>query len=87
MSELTESEKADVKEEVCDILEVDPDEVSETSLFKEDHDADSMRAIEILASLERQFNIEIPQAEMARMVNLNGIYTVVNEARSNSVSK
>lgn len=80
MSDLTAEQKNEIKEEVCEILEVEPDEVTEESRFKEDHQADSMRAIEILASLERNFDVEIPQNEMARMVNLKGIYEVVQES-------
>jgi len=70
----------EIREMVCDILEIDPAEVSETSRFKEDHDADSLRAIEILAALERRFDLVIDQAELARMVNLAGVYEVVAEA-------
>lgn len=80
MSELTVDQKSAIKEDVCDILEVEPDEVTEESLFSEDHHADSMRAIEILATLERNYDVEIPQNEMARMVNLKGIYQVVEES-------
>jgi acyl carrier protein len=69
-----------IKEIVLDILELDDDEVSDTSLFAEDHGADSLRAIEILASLEKEFGIVIDQAELPRMVNLQGVYTVVGEA-------
>ncbi|MFC5286661.1 acyl carrier protein [Actinokineospora guangxiensis] len=72
--------QAKIKEIVCEILELDEDEVSDTSLFKEDHDADSLRAIEILASLEKEFKVVIDQAELARMVNLAGVYEVVGEA-------
>lgn len=50
---LDAARKQEIKEIVCDILEIDEDEVTETSLFKEQHDADSLRAIEILAALER----------------------------------
>jgi acyl carrier protein len=71
---------AEIKDMVCDILELDSDELSETSLFKEDHDADSLRAIEILAALEKRFGVIIDQAELARMVNLAGVYEVVAEA-------
>jgi acyl carrier protein len=71
-----------IKEIVCDILELDEDEVSDTSLFNEDHGADSLRAIEILAALEKEFKIEIDQAELGRMVNLQGVGTVVAEAPS-----
>jgi acyl carrier protein len=63
---------------VSEILEISRQEMSDTSQFKEDHGADSLRAIEILASLEREFQIEIDQAELAKMVNLQGIYDVVS---------
>lgn len=77
MTTTTEERRDRIKEIVCEILEIDPDEVTETSLFKEDHDADSLRAIEILASLEREFGVEIDQSELSRMVNLRGVYEVV----------
>ena len=44
------------------------------------HDADSLRAIEILASLEKAFNIQIAQESLAQMVNLDGVYNVVKTA-------
>ncbi|WP_034269714.1 acyl carrier protein [Haloechinothrix halophila] len=69
-----------IKEIVCDILEIDPDEVTNTSLFAEDHDADSLRAIEILAALEKRFSVVIDQSELPRMINLDGVYAVVAEA-------
>lgn len=72
--------RARIKEIICDILEIEADEMTDTSRFKEDHEADSMGAIEILSQLERAFGIDIDQAELARMVNLEGVVTVVDEA-------
>ncbi|MFE6700444.1 acyl carrier protein [Streptomyces sp. NPDC057718] len=69
-----------IKEIVCDILEIEEDEVTEVSLFKEDHNADSLRAIEILAALEKEFKVVINQSELPRMVNLEGVYAVVSES-------
>lgn len=80
MTQLTTTTEDQIKDIVCEILEIEPDEVTPTSLFKEDHDADSLRAIEILASLERTFKVTIDQGELARMVNLEGVYTVVGES-------
>ena len=74
---VTDVDRRRIKEIVVDILELDEDELTDTSLFIQDHDADSLRAIEILASLEREFNIVIDQVELARMVNLEGVYEVV----------
>lgn len=73
--------RAKIKEIVCEILEIDPAELTDTSLFKEDHGADSLGAIEILSALERTFDVEIDQAELTRMVNLDNVVAVVDEAR------
>lgn len=73
-----------IKVIVCDILEIEEDEVSEVSLFKEDHNADSLRAIEILAALEKEFRVVINQSELPRMVNLKGVYEVVSEPPTGS---
>lgn len=69
-----------IKTIVSEILEIEPSDMTPTSLFKEDHDADSLRAIEILASLEKTFGVEIPQEALGRMVNLQGVYQVVQGA-------
>jgi acyl carrier protein len=77
---IDETQKSQIKEIVSEILEIDPAEMTDTSLFKEDHDADSLGAIEILSALERTFGVEIDQAELTRMVNLEGVIAVVAEA-------
>jgi acyl carrier protein len=74
------ADQATIKEIVCEILELEEDEVTQTSLFKEEHGADSLRAIEILAALEREFDVVIDQEALPRMVNLEGVYAVVTEA-------
>lgn len=74
-------QRAKIKAIVCEILEIDPAELTDTSLFKEDHGADSLGAIEILSALERTFDVEIDQAELTRMVNLDSVVAVVDEAR------
>ncbi|MFI9629748.1 acyl carrier protein [Streptomyces sp. NPDC052042] len=80
MSTVTAERQEQIREIVCDILELEPEEVTEESLFKEEHNADSLRAIEILASLEKNFSIVIDQSELGRMVNLKGVYAVVSDA-------
>lgn len=77
---IAEKRMARIKEIVCDILEIEPEEMTPTSLFKEDHNADSLRAIEILSALEKEFGVVIDQGELPRMVNLEGVYAVVAES-------
>jgi acyl carrier protein len=81
MTTVDMDERDRIKQIVCDTLEVEPDEVSDDSLFVEDHDADSMRLIEILSALELQLGVTIDQREMPRMVNLAGVYEVIAELR------
>lgn len=80
MAAVSDEDRKRIAEIVSEILEIDLEELTETSLFIEDHDADSLRAIEILSSLEREFGIVIDQSELARMVNLEGIYEVVSKS-------
>lgn len=82
MPVIDEATRKYVKNIVCDILEVEPEEVTETSLLAEEHDADSLRSIEILAAIEVALQVSIEQAEMKRMVNLEGIYEVLSEAKA-----
>ncbi|WP_423834088.1 acyl carrier protein [Streptomyces manipurensis] len=70
---------ARIKEIVCEILEFEEDEVTAEGLFSEEYGADSLRAIEILGSLEREFGVVIDQTELVRMKNLQGVYDVVAE--------
>ncbi|WP_367127673.1 acyl carrier protein [Saccharothrix sp. HUAS TT1] len=67
----------DLREIVAEVLEIEPEEVTETSDFVEEHDADSLRAIEILARIEKQYKVDIPQSELPNMGNLRAVYDVL----------
>jgi acyl carrier protein len=69
----------DMREIVAEVLEVEPEEITETSDFAEDHEADSLRAIEILARIEKRYKVDIPQSELPNMNNLRNVYTVVSQ--------
>lgn len=82
MSTIPDEQKQEVKAIICDILEIEPGELSETDRFIEDHGADSLRAIEILASLETTFGVTIDQAELSRMTTLENVYAVLAEVNA-----
>jgi acyl carrier protein len=69
----------DIREIVTEVLEIEPEELGDTDLFIEDHGADSLRAIEILARLEKKYRVEIPQSELPKMVNLVAVYQVLQQ--------
>jgi acyl carrier protein len=62
-----------VKEIICEVLDIDQSQLTETSLFKEELGADSLQAFEIFAALEHELGIEIPTDEANKMVNLVNI--------------
>ncbi|MET9554794.1 acyl carrier protein [Streptomyces sp. NPDC006645] len=77
---LKPEDHARIKDLICDILEIEPADMTATSRFKEDHEVDSMGAIEILSQLERAFGIDIDQNELVRMANLESVVLVVEES-------
>lgn len=62
---------------ISEILEIEPEELTEDGSFSDDYDADSMRAVEVLASLEREFNVTIPEEELENMGSLREVKAVL----------
>jgi len=77
MTLVVENRLSTIRNIISEVLEIEPSELTETSRFIEDHNADSLRAIEVMSRLERQFEIEIPQNELAKMTHLTNVYDVM----------
>jgi acyl carrier protein len=67
----------ELREIVAEVLERDAEEITDTGDFRNEYDADSMRAIEILSRLEKKYRVDIPQAALPEMQNLKAVYSVV----------
>ena len=79
MSTTTVSQHMDViRAIVAEVLEIEPSQLTNDSLFK-DHQADSLRVIEILARLEKEFKVQIPQDDLAKMTHLTAVYDLVKD--------
>jgi acyl carrier protein len=68
---------AQVKKLACETLELDESEVSDDSDFVDEHGVDSLQLIEIVVALEKKYSLVIEQADIVRMVNLRGVYEVL----------
>ncbi|MFF1478051.1 acyl carrier protein [Streptomyces sp. NPDC058301] len=77
---IAEVERQRMKELVCEILELDPEGLTDSSLFKE-HGADSLGLLEIHASLEQEFSISLEQLPLQDLTNLTAVYAAVATAR------
>ncbi|MET7640367.1 acyl carrier protein [Streptomyces sp. NPDC005438] len=74
--------EAKVRELLVEALDIEDEELTRTGLFVEDYEADSLSAIEVLASLERTFKVTIEQEELANMTNLEGVLEVLSRAET-----
>ncbi len=77
---LDEQLQARIKEIICDVLKADPESVTLTSRFVEDHGADSLQYVDVLTSIERECGVLIDPEQMSRMTTLAGIYAVIEQA-------
>ena len=71
-------QKADaVRNILADILEIEPVELTDEGSFIGQYGADSLRAVEILATLEKKFSVKIPESELPNMSNLKNVLLVL----------
>lgn len=61
-------------------LSVDPDKITMESLLEEDLDADSLDAIDIVMSIEDEFEVEVPDEVIA---NMKSVADIVNFIENN----
>ncbi|AEB42555.1 MULTISPECIES: acyl carrier protein [Micromonospora] len=66
-----------LREIIAEVLEIETDELTDTGDFAEEYQADSLRAIEILARIDKEFKVEIPQSELPELRNLKATYEAV----------
>ncbi|HCT80088.1 acyl carrier protein [Catelliglobosispora koreensis] len=77
MSEL-EQRYAELREIIAEVLEIEPEELTDSGDFAEEYQADSLRAIEILARIDKHFKVEIPQSELPELRNLKATFDAVS---------
>ena len=66
-----------IKEILAEQLSVDPDKITMNSLLEEDRDADSLDAIDIVMSIEDEFQVEVPDEVIADMKSVGDIVNFI----------
>ena len=66
-----------IKEILAEQLSVDPDKITMNSLLEEDLDADSLDAIDIVMSIEGEFQVEVPDEVIADMKSVGDIVNFI----------
>jgi acyl carrier protein len=76
-----EQQLEELREMVAEVLELEPHELTDSGDFMDDYEADSLRAIEILARIDKRYKVEIPQAELPELRNLKAVHAALNRHR------
>lgn len=73
-----------IKEMVADQLNVDAEEITAATSFKEDLGADSLDLFELAMALEEEYGIEIPSEELEKITTVGA---VLDYLKANSVEE
>lgn len=62
-----------IKEMVAEQLNVDAEDITEETSFKEDLGADSLDLFELVSNLEDEYEIEIPSEELEKITTVGAV--------------
>lgn len=66
-----------IREVAVEVLDVEPDAVTEEARFKEDLDADSLDLVELVMGLEERFDITVPEEDLEGVTTVGQAVTLV----------
>lgn len=62
-----------LKELIAEQLNLDADEITAESSFKDDLGADSLDLFELVMSLEEEYEVEIPSEDLEKIATVNDV--------------
>ena len=68
-----------VRDIICEQFDLEPDQVTENTLLKEDLDADSLDLVDLVMSFEDEFHIEVPEEEVRNIKTVGDIVKYIEE--------
>lgn len=74
---MLEKIQSEIRELIAEILEMDPKEIKPEAHFVRDLGADSMSALEVMATLEKKYQIVIEPENLPEMITLQQITNLV----------
>jgi len=69
----------DLKDIIAEIVEIDKDKIIPEANLVEDLGMDSMMALEILAAIEKKYNLRIPEENLTKIASLGKVVELVNK--------
>jgi len=69
--------KSEIRALVAEVAEIELDKVTDSSKFNDDLGVDSMKALEIVAMIEKKNKIVIPEDKIPAIRTLNDVYAII----------
>ena len=66
-----------VKNIICDQLAVEPEKVTETASFIDDLGADSLDIVELVMTMEEEFELDIPDEDAEKMKTVGDVVSYI----------
>lgn len=82
MAELTTIEER-VRNIICDQLAVEPDKVTKTASFIEDLGADSLDIVELVMTMEEEFDLDIPDEDAEKIKTVGDVVSYIGSRANN----
>jgi len=79
--------EAEVRGLIAEIVEMEPEAIEMDADFIKDMGLDSLRALEVLAALERKYRIQIPQERLLQLTSLRKVIEVTREIMSGQAAQ
>lgn len=73
-----------LKEIIAEELNVEAEEITEDSNFKEDLGVDSLDLFELVMALEEEFNVEIPSEDLEKIATVRDVMNYLAERQENA---
>ena len=74
--------KSDIRDLIIEIgedMDIEEDKITDDANFIEDMGFDSMALLEVLATMEKKFNVSIPESEFPNITTINACATTVEK--------
>ena len=76
-----EKEFEKIRNIIADVLNVDPDEITEETTFAQDLDADSLDEYQIIMEVEDRFGIEVPVESIENIKTVGEALEIIRNIR------
>ena len=75
----TDNIEKEIRGIIAEILEIDEGKIGPSTRFVEELGMDSMMALEILASVEKKYQVKIPEEYLTKVTSLNSMVDIANK--------